>query len=69
MPSLIILNLFFGLLFFKPRHWLIIEAVLVLLFLLNTYIFTRKVVSDFPRKHSDVIDVEGKVVDETRRKT
>jgi len=62
LPSLIILNLFFGWSIFKPRYWLIIEAILLLLFVANTYVITRKIFSGFPKKHADAIDVKGEVV-------
>ena len=63
LPLLTILNLFFGWLIFKPRHWLFIEVTLLLLFMLNTYIFTRKVIST-SSKRDNVIDVKGEVVEE-----
>lgn len=68
LPALIIFNLFFGRLIFKPSHWLIIEAILLLLFLANTYLVTRKIASGFPKRHSDAIDVEGEVVQEKGKK-
>ncbi len=63
LPAFILLNLFFGRLFFKITHWLVIEGVLILLFLLSAYIHARRIFS--PRtKAVNVIDVEGKVVED-----
>jgi hypothetical protein len=43
LPLLILLNLFFGWMFFKPLHWLLIEGIMVLLFILNVRIMMRKI--------------------------
>jgi hypothetical protein len=63
VPALIIFNLLFGWIFLTPRQWLITEGVLVLFFVINGFIATRKISSVYPR-HEDVIEVEGKVVDD-----
>jgi len=70
LPILIILNLFFGWMFLKPAQWLLLEAALVLFFIITSIILVKKVVSS-ATKRSNVIDVEGKVVDENKyhRKT
>jgi len=69
LPLLIFLNLFFGWLFFEPHYWLGIEGVLVLLFVLNALILTRKITSSLKtKKTKGVIDVEGGVVEEKRKK-
>ena len=65
LPLLIMLNLFFGWMFIKPLAWLLVEGVLILLFLLNSLIITRKIKSFTPGR-ADVIDVEGKVIDEKK---
>lgn len=65
LPAAILFNLFFGLMFFKPVIWLCIEAVLILLFVMNSYIFSRKISSAHP-KRGNVIDVEGEVVKEQK---
>jgi len=65
LPLLITANLFFGWMFFKPVAWLLIELILVLLFLLNSSVITRKVKSFTPGRRG-VIDVEGKVVDDKK---
>lgn len=62
LPLLIILNLFFGKLFFTSGQWLAIEGILVLLFLLNSYISLRRLSSPDSKRRRGAIDVEGKVV-------
>jgi len=63
LPLLIIFNLLWGWIFLKPRYWLLLEAILILLFIINTYIIARKIRS-FSAKNNDVIDVEGKVIED-----
>jgi len=65
LPLLILINLFFGWMFFKPATWLLIEGILILLFILNSYILIRRV-SSFT-KRSNVVDVEGEVVEERQK--
>jgi uncharacterized membrane protein len=60
LPILILLNLFFGWLFFKPLTWLMVEVGLILLFILSSFFFIRKV-ANFSRRDNQVIDVEAKV--------
>lgn len=43
LPLLIILNLFFGWIFLRLKYWLITEAILILLLIINGYIITRKI--------------------------
>jgi len=62
LPLFIILNLFFGRLLFSTNQWLVIGGVLVLVFLLNSYITARRVFSSGRNKRSNVIDVEGRVI-------
>jgi len=62
LPLLIVLNLFFGRLFFKTSAWLAIEGVLILLFLLNSYISFRRIFRPGRKRQGGVIDVEGKVL-------
>lgn len=66
LPALIFFNLFFGWIFLKPLHWLIIEAILILFFIINGYIITRKIFSSSP-KGDDVIDVKGEVVEDRHK--
>ena len=66
LPLLIILNLFFGWLFLKLWHWLLIEAILILLFIVNAYIITRKILSVSSRR-DNVVDVEGEVIEEKKK--
>ncbi|MFH1354818.1 MAG: hypothetical protein ABIH19_01525 [Candidatus Omnitrophota bacterium] len=63
LPSLIGLNFFFGWIFFGFAAWLLIEAVLILLFFLYSYFIMRRIASASGQK-DDVIDVEGRVVDD-----
>ncbi|MBM3255718.1 MAG: hypothetical protein FJZ08_05395 [Candidatus Omnitrophica bacterium] len=63
LPLLIILNLFFGWIFLEARYWLLLEAVLVLIFILNSYIMARRLLRS-PRRNSSVIDVEGEIVED-----
>ncbi|MFH0856025.1 MAG: hypothetical protein V1869_05945 [Candidatus Omnitrophota bacterium] len=62
LPSLIVFNLLFGRLFFGTGLWLAIEGVLLLLFIINSYIGLWRIHSSVRAKRKDVIDVEGKVV-------
>jgi len=64
LSLLIVLNLFFGQFFFKPGQWLAIEGILILLFFLHSYIVTRRVKSAQRNNPQNVIDVEGKVVED-----
>lgn len=66
LPLLIIFNLLFGWIFLRPAHWLITEAVLVLIFAINGFVMTRRIISA-SSGNDDVIDVEAKVVDEKRK--
>jgi len=67
LPFLIVFNLFFGRILFKTSLWLLIEAVLVLLFLLSSMITVRRIISTVGSKgRKDAIDVQGQVVDEKK---
>ncbi len=63
---LILFNLFFGWMFFKPVLWLGIEGVLILLFILNSY-FLAKRVSSFSPRRGKVVDVEGQIIEDRER--
>lgn len=63
LPLLIILNLFFGWMVFKPLEWLAVGGVLVLLFILNSMVVARSVFSHDSFRNSAVIDVEGQVLE------
>lgn len=65
LPFLITFNLFFGWMFFRMGHWLLIEAILILLVVLNAVFLTKKIFSDSPRR-DDVIDIRGQVVDDKK---
>lgn len=63
LPFLLLFNLLFGWMFLKPLAWLSIEAVLFLLFILNTRIAARKFTST-SLKRRGAIDVEGEDIRE-----
>jgi hypothetical protein len=71
LPTLIMLNLFFGKLIFNSnRLWLSVEGVLIFLFVINIYVFTRKISEQFKpksRTRGKVIDVEGEVIQEKHK--
>lgn len=63
LPLLMIFNLFFGWLFLSPLLWLAVEAILIVLFLANSFLLAKKMVFG-PSKRKGAIDVEGHVVEE-----
>jgi hypothetical protein len=67
LPLLIILNFLFGWLFLELRYWLFTEAILVLVFILNSYIMARRLFRS-PKHTEGVIDVEGEVVEDKERR-
>jgi len=70
LPVLIVFNLFFGLFFFKPLYWILFEGVLIVLFILNSVIFTRKMFSgtaNNAKKRPGAIDVEGEVIEDKKQ--
>ncbi|MFH1269680.1 MAG: hypothetical protein ABIH75_01295 [Candidatus Omnitrophota bacterium] len=66
LPALIIFNLFFGWIFLSPVHWLVIEGVLILIFIINGFIMMRKIISTSSRSEG-AIDVEGEVVEDKHK--
>ncbi|MEI6631814.1 MAG: hypothetical protein WCL25_04295 [bacterium] len=69
LPLLIILNLFFGWIFLEARYWLLFEAVLVTVFIFNSYIMARRLFNSPKHKRNDgVIDVEGQVIEDKERR-
>jgi hypothetical protein len=69
LPFLIIFNLFFGWLFFRPLQWLLIELILVCIFVVNSWVMTKKIFSAVSKTNDKgVIDVEGEVVDDKEKK-
>jgi hypothetical protein len=66
LPLLIIFNLFFGKLFFNTRTWLIVEGVLLLIFIIFSYIFSKNILNSVKRRNN-VIDVEGEVVEDSKK--
>ena len=68
LPLLIILNLFFGRLFFPSTAiWLGVEGLLLLLFILKMRLFARKISSQFKRG-GRIVDVEGEVLEDKEQK-
>ncbi len=66
LPFLIIFNLFFGRLFFSYRVWLVVGGVLVVLFLINSYIFSKRIINSV-KKRDNIIDVEGEVIKDNKK--
>jgi len=66
IPLLMMGNLLFGWMFFKPLTWLAIEGILIALFLVNAAFFSRRIASGVSRR-SNVIDVEGEIVEERKK--
>jgi hypothetical protein len=66
LPALILLNLFFGWMFLKTSTWLVLEGILILLLVLNSYFLIRKVKRWSVPAPGNIIDVHGEVVDEKR---
>ena len=60
---LIFFNFFFGLFFFRFTHWLLIEAGLVFLLILNSFFAAKKLTGKL-KQRDGVIDVEGEVVED-----
>lgn len=61
LPFLVIFNLFFGRIFFSFRAWVAVEGILIIIFLANSYIFSKRIMNSV-RKKDNVIDVEGEVI-------
>jgi hypothetical protein len=69
IPLLLAANLLFGWVFLSFRQWLLVEAVLFSLLLINSLIFSKKSFSGSSRvRRSNVIDVEGQIIDEKPKK-
>ncbi|MFA5287329.1 MAG: hypothetical protein WC394_03540 [Candidatus Omnitrophota bacterium] len=66
LPFLIIFNLFFGRLFFSFRTWLAVGGVLTIFFLVNSCIFSRRIINNV-RRRDNVIDVEGEVISDREK--
>lgn len=66
LPLLIILNLMLGWIFLKPIYWLLSGAILISVFIINSYIIMRKI---FPSSKCDeAIDVEGEVIEDRQQR-
>ena len=66
LPLLFLINLIFGWMFFKPLTWLGIEGIILLLILINSFLLVRKI-SSLTKTRSNVIDIEGEVVEEKKK--
>lgn len=65
LPTLSVLNLFFGWIFFGVLYWILIELALLAALYLTSKVFVRKIFSGGD-KRSDAIDVESKVIEDDR---
>lgn len=59
---LTVFNLFFGWMFLKPLYWFLTEFILIIIFLLSSYTFLKRV-SSVKKRNNDIVDVEGKVIE------
>ncbi len=66
LPFLIIFNLFFGRLFFSLRLWLAIEGVLIIFFIILSYLSGKRIMKSF-QKRNNVIDIEGEVIEDKEK--
>lgn len=66
IPTLIVLNLFFGWMFFPPLQWVIIGVVLTVVFVAYYFILAKKMVKAYS-KRKNVIDIEGRVMERNNR--
>ncbi|OQB09746.1 MAG: hypothetical protein BWY16_00927 [Candidatus Omnitrophica bacterium ADurb.Bin205] len=68
LPFLIIFNLFFGWLFFGVRVWLAIGLGLSLVFVIYSYLLSRRISFGInkPASKGNIIDVEAEVLPEKK---
>lgn len=66
LPSLIILNLLFGWMFFKPWQWLLVGLLLIMLFIFSSFIAAREIVRGTHRQ-DNIIDVEAEVIEDKKK--
>jgi hypothetical protein len=66
LPFLILFNFLFGWLFLKPLTWLAVEVILILLFLLNSYLLTKRTSAAILRGKG-AIDTEAEVLEEPEK--
>lgn len=64
LPLFIFFNLIFGRIFFDLGTWLLIEAVLILIFIFNALMLVKRVSSFKPSGSAKVIDTEGVIIEE-----
>jgi hypothetical protein len=63
LPFLILFNFLLGWVFLKPLAWLAVEALLILLFLLNSYLLAKRTSASILRGKG-AIDTEAEVLEE-----
>ncbi len=70
LPALILSNLFFGWMVFRPAWlWLAVGFVLLLIFGLQAYLSLSRFMHASPKKQKgDVIDIQAQVLDEQEKK-
>ena len=68
LPFLIIFNFFFGWIFFGFKAWIIIEIILVAIFIIYSYILSRKIISGVNNgaRRKGAIDVDSEVIREKK---
>lgn len=66
LPTLIVLNLFFGWILFGFYNWLFIGLTLITLFIINIALFAKSFKVNLGKKYSDedVIDIEGDTIED-----
>ena len=67
LPLLVIGNLFLGRLFMPLRPWICVELILIALFLLHSFLLTRRI-AELARTRRNIIDVEGEVLKDDKKK-
>lgn len=65
LPTLIILNLLFGWIFFGFLNWLFIGLTLITLFMINIALFAKSFKVNLGKRNSDedIIDIKGNTVE------
>lgn len=66
LPFLLITNLFFGWIFLKPYHWLLVGIILFGLFILQSKFYYNKFVNSYKVKR-EIIDIEAENLTERRK--
>jgi len=64
LPFLIAANLLFGWMLLKPLVWIVAEIVLIGLFIVNSVILAKKILSGDKPADKGVIDTKGEILKE-----